>query len=143
MDDTRIQQRIGVQASPERIWDLIADLPGWDRWNPHETGVEGRIAFGGVLTLTEDIPGVGARQASGGVSDWQPGARLVWGEKRGWLFRTTRYFQIQELERDNCVVSSGVIFGGLRGELFMDKHRSGLRQAHQAMVEGLKAAAEG
>lgn len=143
MDDTRIQQRIGVQASAEHIWALIADLPGWDRWNLHETGVEGRIAYGGALTLTEDFPGGGPRRATMRVAEWRPEAQLVLAEKRGWLFSTTRYFQIEELERGNCVVASGVIFGGLRGELFHDKHRPALRQAHQAIVEGLKAAAEG
>jgi len=41
-----------------------------------------------------------------------------------------------------CIVSSGHKFAGLRGELFHDKHRAGLRDGHQAIVDGLKAAAE-
>jgi len=31
---------------------------------------------------------------------------------------------------------------GLRGELFHDKHRASIRKAQEAMVEGLKTAAE-
>jgi hypothetical protein len=55
MDIARIERRIGVRATPDQIWDLIADLPGWDRWNPVETRLEGAIAFGAEIALTERI----------------------------------------------------------------------------------------
>ena len=44
MDDTRIEKRVGVQATSDRIWDLVADLAGWSAWNPMDTEVEGVIA---------------------------------------------------------------------------------------------------
>lgn len=142
MDDTRIEKRIGVQADSERIWDLIADLDAWDRWNPHDRDVEGAIAFGGRLHMTEAWPDHDERRATAQVAEWQPLARLVWAEKRGFLFRTLRYIEIEELERGSCILASGVLFSGLRAELHMDKHRSALRRGHAAIVEGLKAAAE-
>ena len=46
--DSRIESRIGVRADAETIWNLIADLPGWDRWNPYETGAGGVIGYGGA-----------------------------------------------------------------------------------------------
>ena len=94
MEDTRIEKRVGVKASPERIWDLVADLSSWSRWNTVETDVEGAIAFGGHLTLTEAYQGLPERRATAQVAEWQPLARLVWAEKRGWLFRTVRYIEI-------------------------------------------------
>ena len=140
--DTRIEKRVGVQATSDRIWELISDLPSWDRWNPHETEASGAIAFGGVLNMTERLPGLADRRVQARVGEWQPRAQLVWAEKRGFLFNTVRYFEIEELEKGSCIVASGLIFSGLRGEMFHDKHRNALRRVHEAIAEGLRRAAE-
>lgn len=142
MDTARIEKRIGVRASTDSIWAVIHDLPGWDRWNPFETRVEGTIAFGGQIALTETIDGLGERRVVAGVGDWQPYAQLVWTEKRGLWFRSTRYFEIEELEPGSCIVSNGFIFHGLRGEMFFDKHRKRLRHTVDAVAEAWKASAE-
>jgi hypothetical protein len=72
MDIARIERRIGVRATPDQIWALIADLPGWNRWNPVETALDGTIAFGAGITLTESIAGLPERRATTRVGDWQP-----------------------------------------------------------------------
>lgn len=143
MDDTRIEKRAGVQATSDRIWDLVADLPGWSAWNPADAGVEGAIAYGGRLSMTEVWPDMPERQALAQVVEWQPRVRLVWAERRGFLFQSLRYIQIEELGPSNCIVAAGIRFSGLRGELFHDKHRASIRRAQDSIVEGLKAAAEG
>ena len=141
METARIERRIGVRASTDRIWDLIADLPGWDRWNPVETGLEGTIAFGGQISLTEQLEGLPERRAVVRVGDWQPYAQLVWAEKRGLWFQSLRYFEIEELEPGSCIVANGFIFSGLRGEMYFDKHRKALRHGVDAVAEAWRAAA--
>lgn len=142
METARIEKRIGVRASTDRIWELIADLPGWDRWNPVETAVEGTIAYGGSIALMETIPGLRERRASVTVGEWTPYSQLVWLEKRGLWFRSIRYFEIEELEPGSCVVANGFIFSGLRGEMYFDRHRKALRAAVDSIAEGMKTAAE-
>jgi len=142
METARIEKRIGVRASTDRIWELISDLPGWDRWNPMETAAEGTIAYGGAIALTEAIPGLPERRASVRVGEWQPYAQLVWMEKRGLWFRSMRYFEIEELEPGSCIVANGFIFSGLRGEMFFDRNRARFRHAVDAVAERWKAAAE-
>ena len=144
MDIARIERRIGVRATPDHIWSLIADLPGWDRWNPVETGLEGTIAFGGAIALTERIEGLPERRAVTRVGDWQPYSQLVWAENRGLWFRSLRYFEIQPLDEapDSCIVANGFIFSGLRGEMFFDRNRRQLRHAVDGVAEAWKAAAE-
>jgi len=143
MDIPRIEKRIGVRAPTDRIWEVLADLSGWDRWNPVETGVEGTIAYGGQIVLTEAFEHLPERRVVAKVGEWQPYAQLVWAESRGLWFRATRYFEIEELEPGSCIVSNGFIFSGLRGEMFFDKHRKSLRHGVDAIAEGWKAAAEG
>jgi hypothetical protein len=142
METARIEGRIGVRAPADRIWELIVDLPGWDRWNPIETSVEGTIAYGGSIAFTETVADLPERRATVRVGEWQPLAQLVWMEKRGLWFNTLRYFEIEELEPGSCVVANGFIFSGLRGEMHFDRHRKALRAAVDAVAEALKATAE-
>jgi hypothetical protein len=143
MDIARIEKRIGIRATTDSIWEVIADLPYWDRWNPIEKSVEGTIAFGGQIALTEAIEGLPERRVLAKVGEWQPYAQLVWMENRGLWFRAMRYFEIEELEPGSCIAANGIIFSGLRGEMFFDKHRKRLRHAVDAVAEAWKAAAEG
>jgi uncharacterized protein YndB with AHSA1/START domain len=43
--------RVEIVASPEAVWDLIADIGGWPRWNPDvkEVSVQGEVAEGTVF----------------------------------------------------------------------------------------------
>lgn len=142
MDTTRIEHRIGVQATADTIWSLIGDLETWSNWNPVETGAEGRIGYGGSISLTEAIPGLPERQMTGKVGDWRPYAQLVWHERRGWQFGALRYYEIEELVPGNCIVANGIIFSGFRGESFHDKHRRTIKAAYIQIGEAIKAAAE-
>ena len=143
MDTTRIEKRIGVNAPSDRIWEILSDLENWHAWNPYETSLTGTLAFGSGISLTEALPGMAERQVQARLGDWQPYAQLVWAEKRGFMFNAIRYYEIEELERGNCIVANGVIFSGLRGELFHDKHRKLIRPAYEDIAEALKRAAEG
>lgn len=142
MDIARIEKRIGVRAPTDKIWEVIADLPGWDRWNPVETTVEGTIAFGGQIALTEAVDGLPERRVVARVGDWQPYAQLVWAEKRGLWFNMVRYFEIEQLEPGSCIAANGIIFSGLRGEMYFDKHRKTLRRAVDSVAHAWKEAAE-
>lgn len=142
MDTTRIESRIGVRASADRLWDLIGDFDHWSRWNPYETDVEGNLSIGGHISLSEGLPGLARHDVAGRLGDWQPLTKLMWSERRGFLFQSTRYFTIQELEKTSCILSHGIIFTGLRGEGFFDKNRRKFREAYDVICENLKREAE-
>ena len=139
METARIEKRIGVRAPADRIWDLIADLPRWDGWNPIETSVEGTIAYGGSIALTEIIPGLPERRATVRVGEWQPLAQLVWAEKRGLWFSSLRYFEIEELEPGSCIVANGEIFEGWLGEQEGKRNRRARKAGFEALNEALKS----
>lgn len=143
MDTTRIEKRIGVRATSDRIWEILTDFGGWDRWNPYEKGLTGALAFGGAVAFEEALPGLAPRSVQARIGEWQPYSQLVWAERRGFLFNAIRYYEIEELERGSCIFATGVIFSGLRGELFHDKHRPAIRKAYEDIVESLRQAAEG
>jgi len=45
METIRIEHRIGVRATAERLWDVLTDFGGWERWNPHEVKVQGALGM--------------------------------------------------------------------------------------------------
>lgn len=138
----KVEHRIGVQASAERIWDHIADLSAWHQWNPVETEVEGAIAYGGRIAFNETIPGLPERRVEVRVAEWSPSAQLVWTEKRGLWFNVMRYYEIDALGPTNCILANGMVFSGLRGEGFHEKHRRTLKPALVSIGEGLRQVAE-
>lgn len=139
----RVENRVGIKTPSDRIWDLIADLPGWSAWNPTFPEAEGLIAIGGVLSLTERIDGLPDRRARVTINDWVPYAQLVWSEKRGFQFTSTRYIEIEELAPGSCIVANGEIFGGMFGESYFNKNKRLLRRACEELGEALRAKAEG
>ncbi|WP_297799161.1 SRPBCC domain-containing protein [uncultured Brevundimonas sp.] len=142
MDSTRIENRIGIRASAEHIWQFIEEFDHWSRWNPYEQNTVGAIGFNAPLSYEESWPSVGPRTASASVSDWVPAGKLVWAEKRGFLFTTSRFITLEEVEKGATIVTNGIIFGGLRGEMFHDKHRAKFRAALTEINEKLKAVSE-
>lgn len=142
MDTTRIESRIGVRASEDRLWDLLTDLDNWSQWNPYETDVSGNLSIGGHIGLTEALPGFARREVSARLGDWQPLTKLLWSERRGFLFQSTRFFTIQQLDKASCILSHGIIFTGLRGEFYHDKHRAQIREAYETLSQNLKREAE-
>lgn len=139
----RVEHRVGVQATSDRIWEIVSDLPFWNAWNPTFPEAEGTIAIGGNLRLLEQVEGLPDRRVTGRIHDWVPFTQLIWAEKRGWHFSSTRYIEIEELAPGSCILTNGEIFHGFRGEDYVHKHRKRLRAACAAMGEALRDRAEG
>lgn len=143
MDSTRIDNRIGIRASAEQIWEAIEDLSTWQQWNPFEQEVEGHFGFSSPLNYREVFPDVCERTVMASVSEWVPAGKLVWSQKRGFLSFSTRFIILDEVEKGATILTNGISFSGLRGELFHDKHRGRIRPVYQEMNERLKALVEG
>ena len=138
----RIEHRIGVAASSERIWDIIADIERWNDWNELHVDVVGRISIGGALSLTEALPGEPPRAMTVTVPDWTPEMQLMWRNKRGFLSKSTRYFEIERLTETGCILANGEIFDGMIGEDWAMKRRGKFREAFKAINQAIKARAE-
>ena len=138
----RIEHRIGVAASPEKVWEVIADLDRWGEWNPMHPEASGKIAIGGALEVAEVIEGEPGRLHQVVIPDWTPEIQLIWANKRAFLSNSTRYFEIEKLTETSCILANGEIFSGLRGEAWAKTRRGAFRTAFEAVNEAIKARAE-
>lgn len=139
----KIEDRIGVRASQERIWEVLADFEGWKDWNPLNPKVDGKLSIGGPLTLEQRWPGRPVDTVHARVIDWIPLEQIHWRTSmaRGWV-TTVRYLEIEPLGPENCIFSVGELFGGMLGGYVAKRMRPSIRAGFAAVCEALRIEAE-
>ena len=139
----RIEHRIGVQAPAEVIWEVISDLRSWEKWCALYPKAAGEIRIGSVLDITLALPGQAPQQIKPTVLEWVPNEQLHWRlSMMGGLIRTTRFFEIESLAEESCIVSNGELFAGLMGPSAAKRIGRSVYRAFAQMDEDLKARAE-
>ena len=48
----RLSAHVDIQATPERVWEVLTDLAAYPEWNPFIVRAEGVVELGCRLTLT-------------------------------------------------------------------------------------------
>jgi len=139
----RIEDRIGIQAPADVIWEIVYDLPRWEEWNPTYPKASGHVRIGDTLNLTLALPGQPQQELKPKVLDWVPNEQLHWRLSfMGGLISTLRYIEIQPLSEEGCIVDNGEIFGGFMGRSLGRRVGRSVRQGFKAMNEALKTRAE-
>ena len=143
MSRAKLEHRIGVRASAETIWTVLADVEGWPKWCTLYPRAVGTIRIGGQLDLDVAVAGQPTRAIRPVVVDWVPNEQLHWRlSLLGGLVRTTRYFEIEELVPGSSIFSNGELFGGLLGARVARQLRGPLRDGFRAMGEAVRDLAE-
>lgn len=139
----KIEHRVGIQAPPEVVWEVIRDLESWELWNPLYTKADGEIRIGAKLNVTLALPGQPPQQITPTVLDWVPDEQLHWRlTMLGGLIRNTRYLEIEKLADVSCIVSNGEFIGGLMGPSLAKRMGRTIYRALVEMSEALKVRAE-
>lgn len=116
-----IHTTIDIDASPQRVWDVLIDFPRHASWNPFFAAVEGKPEVGSTLRIAarkdDGTEGMVFRPE---VLDAEPGRRLRWKGKlfvRG-LFDGTHDFRLEALEGGGTRFHHSEEFRGLLVPLF-------------------------
>src|SRR5437588_9529230 len=89
-----------IDASPETIWRILTDAPGYPRWDPGIIRIEGNIASGHKVTAyTKRDP---KRAFPAKVTEFVPGRKMTWtgGMPLG-LFKGVRTFTLTSRGNDS------------------------------------------
>lgn len=139
----KIENRIGIAASSEVIWDILADVPGWKDWNPLYPEASGVIRIGEPLRLVQALPGQKPETITPRVVDWVPYEQLHWANAAGGgLVKTLRYIEIEKLGDDACIFSNGEFYAGLLGPTVAKMMRKSIRAGFAGFGEAMKEKAE-
>jgi hypothetical protein len=139
----RVESRIGIQASADRVWEIVADLKAWGAWNPTYPEASGVIGFGETLTFLERLPGRPDQRISGRVLDWTPGAQLAMRVEQGFMTHRLQYIEIDKLAEVGCILAVGCYFRGWFDEGAAKRLGPAAKAGFAAMVDALKLRAEG
>jgi hypothetical protein len=129
-----------IRSSPEKIWKLITDGPGFPAWNPTVDRVEGTITPGQTIRVFVKVnPG---RAFPVKVTQFEPGRRMVWsgGMPLG-LFKGERTYELTS-------AGDGLIRFNMREEYsgpmlpIIWRTIPDLGPSFQEFAQSLKAAAE-
>jgi hypothetical protein len=74
----QLRTQIDVDATPERVWQVLTDLAAYPRWNPFIVRAEGDARPGERLTLRMQPAGGRAITFRPTVLEADPGRRLRW-----------------------------------------------------------------
>jgi hypothetical protein len=139
-----LRTHIEIDATPERVWQILTDFAAYPEWNPFIRAIEGDAEVGAKLEVRIEPPGGRAMTFKPTVLTAAP------GEELRWLGRVLapRLFDGEHILRIEAVDDSRVRFiqaERFRGALVpvFGKGLEKTRRGFTAMNEALKRRAEG
>lgn len=139
-----LSTEVDIEASPAKVWSVLADFARYPEWNPFVRAVEGRPEPGTRLHVTVQPPGGKPMRFRPRVLAAVPGAELRWLGRLGLpgLFDGEHRFMlaphapgVTRLRHEEHF--SGLLVGAMKRQL-----DTGTRAGFEAMNAALKARAE-
>jgi hypothetical protein len=131
-----------IRATPEAVWAILTDAPGYTHWNPEITRIDGRIALGEKIRAHVNLGGGVIRPVTVRVTALEPTRRMVWtGGLPLRLFTGRRTFSLAAREGGMVEFTMHLQFSGPLAPLIAKS--LGDRQPDiDALAAGLKKCAE-
>jgi hypothetical protein len=137
----QLQAEVEVQASPERIWEILTDFAAYHQWNPFIVQAAGHAVPGSRLELHMRLPGRRTTVFRPAVLDAEPGRRLRWLGRVlvPGLFDGEHSFTIEPAGPDRVRVRQHEEFRGLLAPLVLamiaGPTKEGFRQMNMALKD--------
>jgi len=115
-----LRSEIEVEASPERVWSVLADFAAYPEWNPFMRSLAGRCEVGSKLTVRIEPPGARAMTFKPTILAAAPGRELRWLGRLfvPGLFDGEHRLEIEPLEDGRSRFVQSERFSGLLVGLF-------------------------
>jgi uncharacterized protein YndB with AHSA1/START domain len=137
-----------IDASPDRVWEILANLPGYRDWHPNmellngPDGADQPVGVGSVLRLRTN-PGTPAElEFDVTVTDVDEPSVLAWEGGDPEVFYGRHRFTLIPEGRGTRLVNEE-IFTGTMAEVVLTQNRAAVEDQYTAGDAALKAIAEG
>lgn len=129
-----------INASPEKIWQILIDAPKYPEWDPSMLRLEGKVAPGETVTAHTKLTD---RAFPVKVSLFMPNEKMVWsgGLPLPFLFKADRTFLLEASSSTKTRFSLKEEFSGLLLPLF-GRTLPDLNPVFAEFAAGLKKRAE-
>ncbi len=141
---SELHTETAIQASPQRVWDVLTDFAAYPQWNPFIPRLNGSLETGSRLDVQLQPPGGRGMRMRPTVLAAAPSQELRWLGHLGIprLFDGEHRFRIEPLGTDHVRFVQEERFTGLLAPLVFRFIERGTRQGFEAMNQALKARAE-
>lgn len=139
-----IHTEIGVLASAERTWAVLADTAQWASWNPFLISAAGRLEAGAPLEVRLKLPSGKEMAMRPTVTRVDPGRELRWLGTLGvkGIFDGEHGFRVTPESEGRCRFEHFEAFTGLLCVPIFAMIGSQTRDGFVSMNKALKARAE-
>lgn len=136
---------IEIDASPERVWDVLTNFREYDEWNPFIRHLKGSAAPGERLSFVAQFRGRDLPISARFVR-LEPNREIRWhgptSSVLGKLFRGEHYIRLEPAGDGRTRVEHGEQFGGVLVGFVWERFKDSVMPQYIAMNEGLKRRAE-
>jgi len=139
-----IKESIVINASPQRVWDVLTHVEDYPDWNPFIRRAQGRIAEGERLHLLLKIPEGLPMHIRPRLLKVIPGEEILWRGTLGieGLFDGEHRFLLQPEAPEITRFTQEETFRGILVPFAGGYITAGARRGFQAMNQALKIRAE-
>ena len=67
-----------IRATPEDVWKVLTDAPGYARWNPEIVALDGRMALGQRITARVKVGSGAIRRVPMRITVFEAPSRMEW-----------------------------------------------------------------
>ena len=105
-----IQTQIEINASANRIWEVLTDFENYSNWNPFIQKISGTLEVGEQLHIS-----IGKMQFDPKVLEVSSSRGFRWKGKLWFkgLFDGEHWFEIEPVDENRCVLHHGEHFSGI------------------------------
>ncbi|WP_194778128.1 SRPBCC domain-containing protein [Pararhodonellum marinum] len=139
----KIKTEIIINASKEKVWDLLTDLEQYQNWNPFIVKSSGKVAPGNIVVNTMKN-GEGTITFKPKILKVEPLHYFDW-MGRLWvkgLFDGHHYFKIEPLGPEQVKLVHGENFSGILSSMILKKIGEQTRENFVKMNQAVKVMAE-
>jgi hypothetical protein len=139
-----LHSEIEIQASAERVWQILTDFSNFPQWNPFIRRASGSPTMGGKLEVRIQPSGASGMTFRPTVLKAEPNRELRWlGHLLiPGLFDGEHIFTIEALGPDRVRFTQSEIFNGLLVPLLARSLDAGTQRGFAEMNQALKVKAE-
>jgi hypothetical protein len=102
---------VNIRATPDRVWALLTDAPGFPSWNSTVKRVGGTIALGQTLEL--EVPTAPGRTFKPKVTVFEPAMAMEWSEGMAPMFKGVRRYALSPKPDGSTDFSMQEVFSGM------------------------------
>jgi hypothetical protein len=139
-----LNNEVEIDASAERVWQLLTDFATYPQWNPYIQGITGNLTTGNRLTVTLQ-PTRGRRTTvRPTVLNVEDSHELRWVDRivLPGVRDVEHVFQIDRLGPERVRFTQREICTGVLASFHMPSSSAGTRQGFREMGRALKMRAE-